>query len=344
MPRKVTIVGAGVTGLWQALVLARRGHDVSVFETSKEPFAQAASAYGGTMLAPDCEFPPLQQKARVWARAGLEYWRDEFDCVRQEGSLVVASDPAELAELAERSERFCEVDGEVIAALEPGLGRRFRHGLYFEHEAHMVTMQGLGALLDAVEAAGAKVQFGTPADSETLKHSDSLVIDCRGMAARADLSDLRGVRGERLIVKTDSVRLNRPVRLLHIRQPVYVVPWDQNRFMIGATMIESEDKSNVSVKSALDMLALAYQLHPGFGEAEIIDFGAGVRPAFSDNLPRVIVSDDGGCLYVNGAYRHGFLLAPVLAEVTANYLGTGAAHPLLSGMQNANLVGTHSEA
>ena len=31
-----------------------------------------------------------------------------------------------------------------------------------------------------------------------------------------------------------------------------------------------------------------------------------------------------GYIYVNGLYRHGFLLAPALAELVATYIETGA--------------------
>ena len=50
--------------------------------------------------------------------------------------------------------------------------------------------------------------------------------------------------------------------------------------------------------------------------------GAGARPAFPDNRPRIIVAER--YIYVNGLYRHGFLLAPVLAELVADYIETGA--------------------
>ena len=50
--------------------------------------------------------------------------------------------------------------------------------------------------------------------------------------------------------------------------------------------------------------------------------GAGVRPAFADNVPKIVVR--GRTIHVNGLYRHGFLLAPVLAELVADYLATGA--------------------
>jgi glycine oxidase len=93
-----------------------------------------------------------------------------------------------------------------------------------------------------------------------------------------------------------------------------------NRFMIGATTIETGD-TGVSVRSALELLSAAYALHPVFAEARIVEIGAGLRPAYPDNLPRIAI--DGDRITVNGLYRHGFLLAPALAEMTANYLRTG---------------------
>jgi glycine oxidase len=91
--------------------------------------------------------------------------------------------------------------------------------------------------------------------------------------------------------------------------------------MVGATVIESEDTSPMTARSALELLGLAYALHPSFGEAEIIEMGVGLRPSFPDNVPKVVVRGDR--LYVNGAYRHGFLLAPLLADAAANYLESG---------------------
>ena len=92
-------------------------------------------------------------------------------------------------------------------------------------------------------------------------------IDCRGLAAARQLPDLRGVRGEMLLVQSRELRLQRPVRLLHPRMPVYVVPRGEGIYMIGATMIESDDAGAVTVRSALELLSAAYALHPAFGEA-----------------------------------------------------------------------------
>ena len=35
----------------------------------------------------------------------------------------------------------------------------------------------------------------------------------------------------------------------------------------------------------MELLNAAYALHPAFAEAEILEMGADVRPAFPDNLP-----------------------------------------------------------
>jgi glycine oxidase len=143
-------------------------------------------------------------------------------------------------------------------------------------------------------------------------------IDCTGLAAREVLTDLRGVKGEMLLLRTKEIQLRRPVRLLHPRAPVYIVPRGDGVFMIGATMIESDDARQVTARSVMQLLNAAYTVHPAFAEAEILEMGTQVRPAFPDNLPRVRWRNDR--LYVNGLYRHGFLIAPALAQRVADYL------------------------
>ena len=92
--------------------------------------------------------------------------------------------------------------------------------------------------------------------------------------------------------------------------------------MVGATMIESDAAQRISARSLLELLSAAYALHPAFGEAEVLEIGTGVRAAFPDNLPRL--RRVGGALYVNGLYRHGFLLAPALARRAALRAARGA--------------------
>src|SRR5260370_36411835 len=144
------------------------------------------------------------------------------------------------------------------------------------------------------------------------------MLDCSGFAAKADLDELRGVRGEMLILRTKEVSFARPIRFLHPRIPLYVVPRADGLFMVGATMIESASRASVTARSAIELLSAAYALHPAFGEAEIVEIRADVRPAFPDNLPRIIKR--GATTYLNGFYRHGFLLSPAFAQRAAAML------------------------
>jgi glycine oxidase len=91
--------------------------------------------------------------------------------------------------------------------------------------------------------------------------------------------------------------------------------------MLGATQIESAARGPITARSALELLSAAYALDPRFAEAEIVEMGADLRPAFADHVPRV--HRKGRVLYLNGLFRHGFLMAPLLAEHAADYLSTG---------------------
>lgn len=148
-----------------------------------------------------------------------------------------------------------------------------------------------------------------------------LIIDCRGLGATEVFPQLRGVRGEIIRVHAKEVNLSRPVRLFHPRHNIYIAPLPENNYIIGATEIEITDYSPVSVRSALELLTSAYSIHNGFAEARIINFASNCRPTLMANLPQIKV--EGALIAINGLYRHGFLLAPSLAEGVITYLSNG---------------------
>jgi len=193
----------------------------------------------------------------------------------------------------------------------------------FAEEGHLDPRAALQALSERLRALGTRVRFS--ADAAYAAPADRTIVDCTGLAARERLPQLRGVKGEMLLLQSDEITLTRPVRVLHPRVPVYVVPRGKGLFMVGATMIESDEEARISARSMLELLSAAYALHPAFGEARIVEIGTGVRAAFPDNLPRL--ERVGGTLYINGLYRHGFLLAPALARRAAQLLLEGRHFP-----------------
>src|SRR5262249_32634802 len=269
MPRSIAVAGAGIVGLWQALTLARGGFSVRLIERSNEPFEQAASALAGAMLAPHCEAEAAEPIVRELGLRSLTLWRSAYAGVTARGTLVVAGtrDRPAVMRFARMTDGYEKLGAEELNTLEPGLEGRFAAGLYYAGEAHMAPLQGMRFLLEAVRAAGAEVAFATEWTGK--RGREDRLVACLGFPAAPRPAGLRGVRGERILVLAPEVDLVRPVRLLHPRHPLYVVPWGDGRFMVGATVIESEDESPVTVRSALELLGSAYALHPGFAEAEI---------------------------------------------------------------------------
>lgn len=335
-PLRITVLGAGIVGLWQAYLLAYRGHAVRLVERTATPFTNSASQLAGAMLSPYCERESAEGIIEELGVRGVAMWRATFPEVTNAGSLVVAlaRDRGELAQFADRTTAHDLMDADDIARLEPDLAGRFQQGLFFRSEAHVEPSAAMAFLLNAIRRLGVDVVLGSASE----RVDSDIVVRCLGIAASSELRTIRGVRGERAIVQTNDVVLRRPVRLLHPRQRLYVVPWRMGTYMVGATMIETDDSGPVTLRSTLDLLGMAYALHPAFGEARIIALDAGTRPAFPDNLPRIIV--DGRTIHVNGVFRHGFLLAPVLAELVADYLETGRKTPLeVFSIPEGHLVG-----
>jgi glycine oxidase len=123
------------------------------------------------------------------------------------------------------------------------------------------------------------------------------------------------------VLHCPEIALQRPVRLLHPRIPLYIVPRGDGIYMLGATQIEASARSRATVRSVLELLTAAYALHPAFGEAELVEIGVDARPAFADNLPRI--RRRGSTVFLNGLFRHGFLLAPAMARMAADMLLEG---------------------
>jgi len=315
---KVTVVGAGVAGLTAALELSERGVAVEVIERGNG-VGEGCSRMAGGMLAPWCERAATEEAVARLGAPAIDWWLRHVPGAERNGTLVVAParDSAELTRFSQRTDSWEWRDEAGVAALEPDLAGRFRRALFFPHEAHLDPRRALLALAEALAKRGVAIRFG-------VDRADGFVIDCRGLAARDVLPDLRGVRGEMAMIRSREVALSRPVRLLHPRIPLYIVPRGAGVFMIGATSIENEGRGGVTVRSAVELLNAAYTLHPAFAEAEILELGADLRPAFPDNLPAVRPGPRG--LLVNGLYRHGFLLAPAMARQAADLVESDHAN------------------
>jgi glycine oxidase len=298
----------------------------------------------------------------------MELWRawlaqlPEPVFFQEDGTLVVwhARDRGELSLFTSRlravappelvAARLRAVDASGVGTLEPELAGRFTQGLLLAGEGQLDNRAVLRVLLASAVSQGAHCLWEAGAieatDLPRLGIRADVVLDCRGLGARAawpaqaahgsshgngSMPGLRGLRGEVVRVHAPEVRLHRPIRMLHPRYPIYIAPKPNDLYVIGATELESEDDSPMSVRSALELLSAAYSLHPGFGEARVLELNVQRRPTRPDHLPAIRVEQETRIVRVNGLYRHGFLIAPAVTEAACEVVkalldGDPAAH------------------
>ncbi|MEJ2416141.1 MAG: glycine oxidase ThiO [Exilibacterium sp.] len=340
----IAIAGAGLLGRLLAWRLQRFGHRVTLFEAGplRTPAAAAHTAAG--MIAPASEAVACEPSIYRMGIKSLKLWPqwlrqlsiesnapDDSVDFQQNGSLVVAhaQDFNALKQFQQNlhhtlsdsgePDPYRWVDSESIQTLEPDLAGTFHQGIFLNAEAHIDNRALLQSLLREIERLGADCHEHAEvevAPYQILRGGAAqrfdLVLDCRGVGAKKQWRELRGVRGEVLRVQTPEVHLNRPVRLMHPRYQLYVVPKRDHCFVIGATQIESEDRRPVTLRSTLELSSALYTINPAFAEANILESGVNLRPGFADNLPRV--EQQPGLIRANGLFRHGYLLAPVVVN------------------------------
>ena len=330
----IGIAGAGLLGRLTALELARAGHRVEVFDPASDVLARGAAGWTAAgMLSPVAELECADDNVFNLGLRSLELWPQIVDKLPKKvdltmnGSVLLAHrQDAGAARrvidlLTKKSPSDVSVQplsGAALQDLEPAVFD-CPHAWFLPKEGHIDTTQAMSALAQAATDLGvcwhwaASVLEIKPRSLKTgsdWKNFD-WVFDLRGVGAKPDLP-IRGVRGEIFWLQTTKPILNRPVRLLHPRHRVYLVPRADNLVVVGASEIESEDRSPISLRSTVELLAAAHSVIPELAESRIIHSETNLRPALPDNLPQVNVCE--GLTRINGLFRHGWLLAPALVE------------------------------
>ncbi|QPF75685.1 FAD-dependent oxidoreductase [Roseateles sp. DAIF2] len=331
---KIAIAGAGLAGRLLAWALARAGHAVQVFDPAPGPEprfdGQGAAAFTAAgMLSPLAE-QECGGGAEV-ARLGwdsLALWPAIVAALpapaprlRVDGSLLLAhgADRGAAARALARMPGAQALTPAELRELEPALAPSGLLAWLLPGEGLIHPVEAMAALQRGAAAVrwhwGRRVEQVLPGRLHFGAGQAALeadwCVDARGLGARPPLP-LRGVRGEVIALQLPDHGLRRPLRLLHPRHRVYLVPRSAHELVIGASEIESEDRSPVSLQSAVELMAAAHSLLPALGEARITRLDRNLRPALPDNLPFTHLEP--GLMRLNGLYRHGWLLAPALVQ------------------------------
>ncbi|MDT7856955.1 FAD-dependent oxidoreductase [Rubrivirga sp. S365] len=125
---------------------------------------------------------------------------------------------------------------------------------------------------------------------------------------------VRPVKGQALSLRmTDALTLRHVVR----GPDAYLVPKADGRLVVGGTSEERGWDAAVTAGGLFRLLEGAVPLVPAVEEMELVETWVGHRPASRDHGPLLGRSEHAGVVYATGQYRHGVLLAPVVADEVA---------------------------
>ena len=339
---RVGIAGAGLLGRLLACELTARGAQVDVFDPAVGPAVRGAAGWTAAgMLSPVAELESADDTVFTLGVRSLALWPKllatlaQATTLRQRGSLLLAhrgDDGAArrvvdlLVRKAPREYAPQPLSGAALYALEPAL-HGVAHAWLLPHEGQIDTVLAMTAMTDSGTLRGVRWHWQSPVSllragclqTTAQTHHFDHVFDVRGTGARDQVNgQVRGVRGEIFWLHAPGVSLHRPLRLLHPRHRVYLVPREGDLIVVGASEIESEDRSPVSLRSTVELLAAAHTVLPELAEARVVHSETNLRPALPDNMPRIEQSD--GLTRINGLFRHGWLIAPALVEDALNGL------------------------
>lgn len=324
----IAIAGVGLVGRVLALNLLKMGHTLTIYDEDTAYGDASAGFTAAGMLALFAELETAESSIFERGKRSIELWIPLLeqvgipDAYQLEGSIITAH-PQDLTELdhfietlrskVEEASTIQELNREQIIALEPDL-EQHNKAFHIPHEGQVDAQRFMKATSDYLlnHPDVTWHQEHKIEDVEALTKEFDWVYDARGLGAQEDVKDLRGVRGEVFWLEAPEVKITRPTRMLHPRYKIYIVPRPNDRYIIGATEIESEDMSPMSVRSSLELLSAVFSMHSGFAEARIIKCATNCRPTLKDNLPNIEYHDR--LTRINGLYRHGYLLAPAVVE------------------------------
>ncbi|MBI3653974.1 MAG: glycine oxidase ThiO [Acidobacteria bacterium] len=341
MKSDVLIVGGGVIGCALALKLAEAGCKVLLMERGRLG-CEASSAAAGMLspqtesLQPD-EFFNLCIKSRALYKNFVAHLKEASDIdaqLREEGTLFVS-----LPHLQDHADEWAQwqleaglrverIPAEELERLEPAVTKQATRAIFMADDLQVENRLLMLALAVAIRRAGVTVIEGEAVTEVLLDHQQVAGVVCGSAKIYAGavviaagswsgaLLEKFGVeaitipaRGQMIAVQSAAIR-----HVLHSSQ-VYLVPRNDGRLLIGATVEYSGFEKGNTAKGIRALLDAAIELVPEVADAEIVETWSGLRPDTPDHWPIIGESGIANLWLATGHFRNGILLAPITAEL-----------------------------
>ncbi|MCS7152725.1 MAG: FAD-dependent oxidoreductase [Bacteroidia bacterium] len=357
------IVGGGAAGLGIAWQLALRGKKPLLLE-AQTPGGGAMTASGG-MLSPayEAEYEELPLlRAMVASLHRYPKWASELGDIGfvESGTYEIALLPEDVPYVQRRVEferaqglAVEWLDGAALRKRLPHLSPRIPGGSYAAHEGHLIPELLRDRLVEAIHKAGGTILSHTPVKAvEKVGSSFHLhtpkgiyeaeqVFVCTGVPLEGLELPFRvyPVRGQMVAVENlDPSWLPAPVRYFNrLAGYGYAIP-KRGYIILGGTVEEKGTDPSLTLGGLLDILRRAYYAFPDLYERRILRFWTGFRPATASRQPILHKDPTAPLYYVNGLYRNGILLLPLIGEGVVQWVLEGKLPPELEPFTSSDLL------
>ncbi|OKH20452.1 glycine oxidase ThiO [Hydrococcus rivularis NIES-593] len=345
MTNDILIIGGGIIGLAIAIELKLRGAKVTIISRD---FGQAASHAAAGMLAPGAEkiaSPPMRSLCLKSRWLYPEWIRKIEDLTGLDAGYLPCGILAPVYELPQAEEITAAwLDKEAIQLYQSGLGADVVGGWWYPEDGQVDNRILVNALLQAAQTLGVDLREGIAVrgiqqkqgkvsgvfTSDGELQAQTYVLATGSWATQLLPIPVRPVKGQMI-----SLRMPRephqplPLQRVLFGPETYLVPRQDGRLIIGATVEEVGWTPNNTPKGIQTLLDRAIRLYPALENWAIEEFWWGFRPGTPDELPILGTSSCDNLILAVGHYRNGILLAPVTASLLADLILQQKSDPIL---------------
>jgi glycine oxidase len=356
----ILIVGGGIAGLSACYHLLEHGHKPLLIEQSQLGHGTTWAAAG--MLAPVHELEFTELPLLAAGRASLKLY-DQWEKVlgnaiglNRSGTLEVAPSADDVPYL-ERLFKFQQAQGldvqwlggKELTALEPALSPNLAAGIFSAGDVQVDNRALVQALAEHCRAKGATlhehetfVKYEHAGDAlvahtSVANYTTDIILFTTGVTPLPNVTapqKIIPVKGQMLSVEPPAGGLlQRTVRIrTRAWGNAYIVP-KADRIILGSTAEEMGTDARLTAGGMLDILRKCYLAVPALYDLPVLETWTGLRPATQNRLPFIAKEADAPVYHLNGLYRHGILLAPLMGSAAAQFIVAGTLPPGVAALQ-----------